>query len=223
MDDVTNRILDSASFIPSKDGAGMEFDGEMADSRLKAEVQTAACEAVLPVPFDRSYWVVPGKFLAGAYPGDHVPEYAAEKLNPFLRTGIRCFIDLTCLGESNLFGQPLVSYQDTLAKISKKMNIIYRNMPVVDMEVPSPAEMQAILDCIDGAILSSLPVYTHCLGGLGRTGTVVGCWLIRHGIEDRYGVIELIRRLRRNEMHAGIPSPQTAEQRRFILEWKAGE
>jgi len=198
----------------------MEMIHRESDSQLKAEVHRAAGEAVLAVPFDRSYWVVPGKFLAGAFPGDHVPEYAAEKLNPFLQAGIRCFVDLTAPRECNLLGQPLVSYRDTLDRISEKIKIIYRNMPVVDMEVPSHEEMREILDFIDGAMLSSLPVYAHCLGGLGRTGTVVGCWLIRHGIEDRHGVIELIGRLRRNEVHAGIPSPQTAEQRRFVLEWK---
>ena len=26
------------------------------------------------------------------------------------------------------------------------------------------------------------PVYVHCWGGIGRTGTVVGCWLVRHGM-----------------------------------------
>ena len=42
--------------------------------------------------------------------------------------------------------------------------------------------LKHILDEIDGAILNGKTVYVHCLGGIGRTGTVVGCYLVRHGI-----------------------------------------
>ena len=35
------------------------------------------------VPFDRSYWVIPGKLLAGYYPGDREPAtYARQAAGP---------------------------------------------------------------------------------------------------------------------------------------------
>ena len=34
---------------------------------------------------------------------------------------------------------------------------------------------------IDEAMSAGKAVYVHCWGGVGRTGTVVGCWLVRHG------------------------------------------
>jgi hypothetical protein len=190
----------------------------------RAEVHRAADEEVLPVPFDRSYWVVPGRFLAGAYPGDPVTGEAEKKLRLFLDAGIRFFVDLTFRGDRNLFGYQLIPYQDLLGKFSvDRFKVTYRRMPVADLDVPSRDEMREILDLIDGAILSSLPVYVHCLGGIGRTGTVVGCWLVRHGVEQGKGAIDLIRKLRRNEAHALMSSPQTAQQQRFILEWNQGE
>ncbi|MCH2430841.1 MAG: hypothetical protein MK187_09590, partial [Acidimicrobiales bacterium] len=51
-----------------------------------------------PGPTHRSYWVVEGRFAAGAYPGkagrgdlEHVPDVIAELLS----VGIDCFINLT--------------------------------------------------------------------------------------------------------------------------------
>ena len=57
-----------------------------ASQRALAEARPYACEVQrameeeMPVPFERSYWIVPGKFLAGAYPGDLVPEKTEAKL-----------------------------------------------------------------------------------------------------------------------------------------------
>ena len=36
--------------------------------------------------------------------------------------------------------------------------------------------MVAILDSLDTAIADEHTIYLHCWGGIGRTGTVVGCW-----------------------------------------------
>jgi protein-tyrosine phosphatase len=75
------------------------------------------------------------------------------------------------------------------------------------------------LDTIDAARNGG--VYVHCWGGVGRTGTVVGCWLLRHGMATPDNVIETIRLLRRADPVRGHrPSPETPEQRRFILDWR---
>ncbi len=196
---------------------------DLPESAAGMEVLRAANEAI-PVPFDRSYWVIPGKFLAGAYPGDPVPEAADLKLQAFLEAGIRCFIDLTSPEDRNLYAQLLVPYQDRVAKIAADhFKVAYRRMPITDLDVPSNALMKEILDTIDGTICGSLPLYVHCLGGIGRTGTVVGCWLVRHGIAQGQAAIDLIRKLRRNETHAYMDSPETRRQRRFICEWIQGE
>jgi len=196
----------------------------MKSRHFSTEVNRAASEEVTPVPFARSYWIVPGKFLAGAYPGDPFPEEAEEKLRPFIDAGIRCFLDLTSPGDMNLYGLYLVPYQELLEKIAdRRFKITYRQMPVTDQDVPSRAQMREILDFIDKAISGNFPVYVNCLGGLGRTGTAVGCWLVRHGIERGEAVFDLIRRLRRNDTRAGMPSPQTDRQRRFIFEWNEGD
>jgi hypothetical protein len=190
-------------------------------SDLAAEVLRAAAMDVDPVPFERSYWVVPGKFLAGAYPGNPYEKRAEEKLRLFLDAGIRCFVDLTSPEDENLYGQALVLYRDLIEKVAAgRFKAHYRRMPITDMDVPSHDHMRDILDFVDSAVFGGIPTYVHCLGGFGRTGTVVGCWLVRHGIEQGNALFELIRKLRRNDPQAYRESPQTADQRRFILEWK---
>jgi protein-tyrosine phosphatase len=99
----------------------------------------------------------------------------------------------------------------------------YHRKPIKDLGVPAREEMKEILDIIDAAVGSDLPVYVHCLGGIGRTGTVVGCWLARHGIACGDAALECIRKLRRNEARAFVASPETAHQRRYVREWKEGD
>jgi hypothetical protein len=46
----------------------------------------------MKTPFERSYWVVPGKFLAGYYPGDLDKDMMSHKLNDLLSVGISTVI-----------------------------------------------------------------------------------------------------------------------------------
>ena len=61
------------------------------------------------------------------------------------------------------------------------LDVAYHRFPVTDLNVPTADGMRAILDCIDAAIDAGAPVYVHCWGGIGRTGTVVCCWLVERG------------------------------------------
>ena len=46
-------------------------------------------------PIPNSYWVLPGRFAAGEYPGARYRDAAAAKLQSLLRAGIDHFVDLT--------------------------------------------------------------------------------------------------------------------------------
>jgi ADP-ribosyl-[dinitrogen reductase] hydrolase len=193
-------------------------------SAFHAEIWKIGEGSDIPAPSARSYWVVPSKLLAGTYPGDPNPDVAKEKLSVLVAAGIRCFIDLTSPEDTNMAGQPLIPYiEQTTYTPDGSIKITYHRKTITDLDIPSLAEMKEILDIIDGAILNNLPVYVHCLGGIGRTGTVVGCWLARHGIESGQSILDMIRRLRRNDSQSHRASPETAEQRRFILDWEEGE
>jgi hypothetical protein len=176
-------------------------------------------------PFDRSYWVVPRKFLAGAYPGSTDHEEARAKIVGLVESGIRFVINLMEKGERNFSGQQFEPYEDILAGTASTLGVEIRlkRIPVRHLHIPSRNHMVEILNTIDRAIEQEQPVYVHCWGGVGRTGTVVGCYLMRHGLATKGNVLERIAFLRRNEATAYRPSPETWDQRVMVQSWVPGQ
>jgi len=176
-------------------------------------------------PLGRSYWVLPGKLLAGYYPGDKNTEKMDKKLYALLDSGIRTFVNLmerNELDHDGLLFTPYDSRVKKLARLQGQKVYTFRH-PVADLSVPSWPEMKRILDRIDENVNAGLPVYVHCWGGRGRTGVVVGCWLARHGIAQGMEAVIKIRHLRRRDEKANEISPQTDRQLRMILDWRKGE
>lgn len=177
------------------------------------------------VPFDRSYWAIPGKLLAGCYPGSKDKTDAREKLKGLIISGIRHFISLMESSEHNHSGNPFAPYVDQVEAIaeSMKINVTFDQLPIKDLSVPSRKEMIRILNQIDICMKYHKPVYIHCWGGKGRTGTVVGCYLVRHGYASGKDVIDVIKELRKNVMDHHMPSPETKPQTDMVLSWSEGE
>ena len=82
-----------------------------------------------------------------------------------------------------------------------------RRLPIRDFGAPTHQEMRRILDTIDDALHYGRTVFVHCRGGIGRTGTVLGAWLRRHGNSEEETFEKLEGR------------PETEEQRELIRSW----
>ena len=63
--------------------------------------------------------------------------------------------------------------------------------PWTRTRVQAPALMRSILDAIDAAVSQGRRVYVHCRAGIGRTGTVVGCYLVRHGMSGPQAIAQI--------------------------------
>ena len=169
-------------------------------------------------PIPDSYWVRPNQLLAGEYPRTPETQTSRTKLSRFLSAGVTFLLDLTEAGEYNL--KPYASLLRDLTVGSDRPPIHHR-LPIQDMGTPSPARMKQILDTIDTALSEGEVVYLHCFGGIGRTGTVVGCYLVRHGLSGEAALAE-IARLRQNTPDDWQESPETTAQRQMVLEWPVG-
>lgn len=176
-------------------------------------------------PYGRSYWVIPNLFLAGYYPGEKDDEAALVKLETLLSTGVRTIINLMEEDEISWDGLPFTPYSHLLQRVakSKDLDITYAQLSIEDMNVPSRASMQIVLDIIDSSLRKQRPVYIHCRGGIGRTGTVVGCFLARHAIASGDGIIIKLKELRLCDDAKSKEAPQTDVQRQMILSWNVGE
>ncbi|HKU14430.1 MAG TPA: ADP-ribosylglycohydrolase family protein [Steroidobacteraceae bacterium] len=165
-------------------------------------------------PIPNSYWVQPGRLLAGEYPGSMSRAEAMERVQRLLAAGVDSFIDLTEEGE-------LPEYENLLPGVTEQ-RVRYRRMPVLDHSVPdSPAHMARILDLLDGELAAGRCVYLHCRAGIGRTGMTVGCHLVRsgRGNEDAYEHLQLLwRQCARSRRWPSIP--ETPEQIDFVLGWR---
>jgi hypothetical protein len=163
--------------------------------------------------------VIPGQFLAGEYPGNaYSPERTRQRIAALLQAGFDTFIDLTGPGET-------VPYEPILRQEAEDdgMQIFYQRFAIADYGLPDRQQMQAILDYIDQAIANGRKIYLHCQGGIGRTGTTVGCYLVRHGLSGQQALEQLAARWLTVPKSAFYPhSPETFEQEEFVRQWPAG-
>ena len=175
-----------------------------------------------PLPFDRSYWVSPGKLVAGFYPGDFTTWAIEEKVGALIDCGIRSIVNLMQEGDINWDGLDVVPYEDYFQSrcAELKIDACWKRFPIVDMSLTDETHMISILDHIDAEIEKGRIVYVHCLAGLGRTGMVVGCWLVRHDLTTTDDFIDKIKELRVNDAANIASSPQTVEQVMLVKKWK---
>lgn len=166
-------------------------------------------------PIADSYWVTPRMLLAGEYPGAREEDEARHKLGALLAAGVREFVDLTETGEYGL--RPYLPLVQKLAG-ERGVAVTHRRMSIPDMGTPQKTHMVTILDTIDAAVAAQRPVYVHCFAGIGRTGTVVGCYLVRHGVAAEAALAEIEQR-RRGTPDGYRQSPETVEQRRYVRSW----
>ena len=168
--------------------------------------------APAPLPLPNSYWVLPGRLLAGEYPGGLGPEQTQARLARLLEAGVNSFLDLTQPGEAE-------PYEAVLP-----VSIDYLRKPIRDHGTPAaPAQMAEILACLRTALREGRRIYLHCRAGIGRTGMVAGCLLVEQGLSGQDAFTELNRLWRQSARASQWPTvPETPEQIDYVKSWTAG-
>lgn len=147
---------------------------------------------------DRFHWVVPGKIAGLSLPGRVAP--LADDLAKIASVGLRALATLT---EGPLDPAAL-----------QKAGITGRHFPIDDFSVPTLEQVEEFCAFVDARIAAGDAVGVHCWAGLGRTGLMIACWLVRDPATTTVEVLRTIRRIEPGYV-------QTAQQEAFISVWES--
>jgi ADP-ribosylglycohydrolase len=144
--------------------------------------------------------------LAGVYPGSAVGAESASKVRALCNAGVTLFVDLTTPEDH------LEPYEHLLTTSARRTSLA-----VPDLTSPSPTVVAAAIEIIDQESAAGGITYVHCWGGIGRTGSVVGCWLA-----ERMGgpaALDRLAELRSSYADARRKSPETGAQCDLVRRW----
>ncbi|KAF7791181.1 hypothetical protein EIP86_002192 [Pleurotus ostreatoroseus] len=176
-----------------------------------------------PRPIPNSYWATP--YLVACEfpycpltPAEIARKKTKQKLDALLTAGVRTFIDLTEPHE--LFPYyPHLSERCALLGINVS-EVEYHNFPIRDRSLPESVEyVRRILEVLRDNQRRGRISAVHCRGGIGRTGMVVGCWLVESGVaRDGAHALQLIaEEWKMVEKCKRFPcSPETGPQFEFV-------
>lgn len=120
---------------------------------------------------DRGEWIVPG-VLGCAYPRTERALMALSVL------GVRLLV--------NLHERP----HDPASL--ERHGLRETHLAVKDFAAPSPFQIERGVEATRGALAASEAVAVHCGGGLGRTGTLLACYLVSsEGIAAREAILRV--------------------------------
>jgi atypical dual specificity phosphatase len=137
---------------------------------------------------DRGNWLYPDRLLACAYP------WGPDGLADLAGRGIVIVVNLHEQGHD----------PERLARLG----LTEIHLPVPDFTAPTADQLARGVHAIHRGLKAGKRVAVHCAAGLGRTGTLLACYLVSTGLEPEMA-IERIRSVRPG-------SVETAEQRAAI-------
>ncbi len=88
----------------------------------------------------------------------------------------------------------------------------YKHIPIVDLSTPTQEQIEEFATFVNSLISSKKRIVVHCDAGIGRTGTMLACYLVNKGYSARKAILEV-----RNKRPGSI---ETAEQEDTIIKYE---
>ena len=154
------------------------------------------------------YWVSgPWQAKLGIGPRPHGDDWLVDAIVRLRRDGIDAILSLLTKEEEKSLG---LLHE---ANVAETNGMVFISHPIPDLHVPaSRRQFSTVLNTIDAHLSSGRNVFIHCRQGIGRTGLVAACLLVKNGWTPQ-DAIEHLTSVR------GLQVPQTEEQRRWIYEY----
>jgi len=75
-------------------------------------------------------------------------------------------------------------------------HVNYLHMPTEDLRAPDVQKIDEVVDFIHENLNGNVPVMVHCAAGIGRTGTILACYLIKFHQHNAKNAINKVREKR---------------------------
>ena len=75
-------------------------------------------------------------------------------------------------------------------------DVKYLHVPTEDLTAPDMEKIDEAIEFIHNRIQNNEPVMVHCAAGIGRTGTILACYLVKYQNMTVNNAIEKVRRER---------------------------
>ncbi|MDY0016757.1 MAG: protein-tyrosine phosphatase family protein [Candidatus Delongbacteria bacterium] len=119
------------------------------------------------------------------------PGYGSDRHEDFRSIKAQGISKIYCLQEEDEL-QYLTNGEDDFEKRREYLTSIgidFVSSPIGDFRIPTVEQAHELTDMILNDVKSGKDILIHCMGGLGRTGTIAGCTLVRFGIAPEIAVM----------------------------------
>jgi len=138
-------------------------------------------------------WLIKNEIAGMAKPVSVVPEFEFLKEN-----GIDAIVSLSEL--------PLHK------SIIEEFGFETKHIPITDLTSPTQEQIEEFIIFVNKIISAQRKVVVHCDAGIGRTGTMLACYLVNKGCSARDAILEV------REKRPG--SIETAEQEETVIKYE---
>ena len=135
---------------------------------------------------DNFSWILPGEIGGTSLPGgwgydpDGCQAQLREDLGWLSSQGVRALVSLT--------EKPLRE------EIVREQGMLYLHLPIEDMQPPRLEDIAVFIDFVREAQKAERPVAVHCRAGIGRTGTLLACYLVHRNCDPEEALAEIRRK-----------------------------